>query len=182
MKHDEIKPNEKKNVDDIIITNIEESHHSQSIKNYYFMHRRFAHFESKIFIKLHEVITHFSVLRLKHKKACFIYFIKKIKKKINHIITSKKNKILNLIFINAYKSLSKSLIENITFLKIIDNRLRKIWIIYIKNKKSISAKLDTWKIIIKLQIEKKLKVIRLNNALELLSFIKDWIKKYKLAL
>ena len=66
------------------------------------------------------------------------------------MIISRKNKILNLVFINAYKSFSKSLIENITFLKIIDNRLRKIWIIYIKNKKFISMKLDIWKIIVKL--------------------------------
>ena len=71
------------------------------------MHRRFAHFESKIFIKLHEVITYSFVLRLKHKKACFICLIKKIKKKINRVITSKKNEVLNLIFINACESLSK---------------------------------------------------------------------------
>ena len=126
MKYDETKLNEKKDIDDIIITNIEESHHSQSIKNYYLIYRRFAHFESKILIKLHEVIIHSLVLRFKHKKAYFIYFIKKMKKKINRVITSKKNEILNLIFINAYKSLSKNLIENITFLKIIDNRSRKI--------------------------------------------------------
>ena len=49
-----------------------------------------------------------------------------MKKKINRVIISRKNEILNLVFINAYKSFSKSLIENITFLKIIDNRLRKI--------------------------------------------------------
>ena len=105
-----------------------------------------------------------------------------MKKKINRVITLKKNEILNLVFINAYDSLSKSLVENITFLKIVDNRLRKIWIIYIKNKKFISAKLDTWKIIIKLQIERKLKVIRLNNVLKLLLLVKNWIKKYNLAL
>ena len=126
MKYNDIKLNEKKGFDDIIITNIEESHRSQSTKNYYFMYRRFVHFGSKILIKLHEVIIHSPVLRLKHKKAYFIYLIKKMKKKINRIITSRKNEILNLIFINAYKSLSKSLIKNITFLKIIDNRSRKI--------------------------------------------------------
>ena len=142
MKHNDIKLNEKKDVDDIIIMNIEEFYRSQSVKNYYFIYRRFAYFESKILIKLHEVIIYSFVLRFKHKKTCFIYLIKKIKKKINRVITSRKNKILNLIFINAYKSLSKSLVENITFLKIIDNRLRKIWIIYIKNKKFISTKLD----------------------------------------
>ena len=126
MKYNEIKLNEKEGVDNIIITNIEESHRSQSIKNYYFIYRRFAHFGSKILIKLHEVIIHLFVLRFKHKKACFIYLIKKIKKKINRVIILKKNEILNLVFINAYKSLSKSLVENIIFLKIIDNRLRKI--------------------------------------------------------
>ena len=106
------------------------------------MHRRFAYFESKILIKLHKVIIHSPVLRPKHKKTCLIYFIKKMKKKINRVITLKKNKILNLVFIDIYDSLSKSLIENITFLKIVDNRSRKIWIIYIKNKKFISTKLD----------------------------------------
>ena len=65
-----------------------------------------------------------------------------MKKKINRVIILRKNKILNLVFINPYKSLSKSFIENITFLKIIDNRSRKIWIIYIKNKKFILIKLD----------------------------------------
>ena len=49
-----------------------------------------------------------------------------MKKKINRVITLRKNKVLNLVFIDIYKSLSKSLIKNITFLKIIDNRLRKI--------------------------------------------------------
>ena len=126
LKYNDIKLNEKKVIDDIIITNIEESYHSQSIKNYYFIHRRFAHFGSKILIKLHEVIIYFFVLRFKYKKACFIYLIKKIKKKINRVITLKKNEILNFVFINACESLSKSLIKNITFLKIIDNRSRKI--------------------------------------------------------
>ena len=75
---------------------------------------------------LTEIIIYFFVLRFKHKKTCFTCLIKKIKKKINRIITLKKNKILNFVFINVYKSLSKSLIKNITFLNIIDNRSRKI--------------------------------------------------------
>ena len=133
LKYKKIKSNEKEDVDDIIITNIEEFQRSQLIKNYYFMHRRFAHFESKIFIKFHEIITYSFILRFKYKKTCFIYFIKMMKKKINRVIILRKNKILNLVFIDAYKSLSKSFIENITFLKIIDNRSRKIWIIYIKS-------------------------------------------------
>ena len=126
LKYKKIKSNEKEDVDDIIITNIEEFQRSQLIKNYYFMHRRFAHFESKIFIKFHEIITYSFILRFKYKKTCFIYFIKMMKKKINRVIILRKNKILNLVFIDAYKSLSKSFIENITFLKIIDNRSRKI--------------------------------------------------------
>ena len=89
------------------------------------MHRRFAYFESKIFIKFHEVIIYSFILRFKYKKTCFICFIEKIKK-INRVITLRKNEILNLVFINAYILFSKSFIENITFLKIIDNRSRKI--------------------------------------------------------
>ena len=65
-----------------------------------------------------------------------------MKKKINRVITLRKNEVLNLVFIDACESLSKSFVENITFLKIIDNRSRIIWIIYIKNKKFISTELD----------------------------------------
>ena len=114
-----MKLNKKKDVDDIIITNIEESQRLQLIKNYYLIYRRFAYFESKIFIKLYEIIIYFSILRFKYKKTCLIYFIKKMKKKINHMITLRKNEILNFVFINIYELLSKNLVENITFLKII---------------------------------------------------------------
>ena len=86
-KYKNIKSNEKRDIDDIIITNIQKFQLLQSIKNYYFMHRRFAYFESKIFIKLYEIIIYSLILRLKHKKTCFIYFIKKMKKKINRVIT-----------------------------------------------------------------------------------------------
>ena len=126
LKYKNFKSNEKEDIDDIIITNIEKFHRLQSIKDYYLIYRRFVYFESKILIKLYEVIIYSLVLRFKHKKTCFTYLIKKMKKKINHIITLKKNEILNLVFINVYKSLLKSLIKNITFLKIIDNRSRKI--------------------------------------------------------
>ena len=57
LKHKKIKSNEKKDIDDIIIINIEESQRSQLIKNYYLIYRRFVHFESKILIKLYEVIV-----------------------------------------------------------------------------------------------------------------------------
>ena len=66
----------------------------------------------------------------------------KKKKKINRVIILRINEILNLVFIDAYELFSKSFIKNITFLKIIDNSLRKIWITYIKNKKFISTKLN----------------------------------------
>ena len=90
------------------------------------MYRRFVYFKSKIFIKLYEIITHFFILYFKNKKTCFTYFIKIMKKRINRVIISRKNKILNFIFINTCELFLKSFIKNITFLKIIDNRSRKI--------------------------------------------------------
>ena len=76
LKYKKTKLNEKEDVDDIIITNIEKSQRLQSIKNYYLIYRRFAHFESKILIKLYKIIIYFFIFRFKHKKTCFIYFIK----------------------------------------------------------------------------------------------------------
>ena len=146
------------------------------------MYRRFAYLNSNIIVKLHEVITYSFIRRSKHRIPCSTYVIEKMKKKINRVVTSRKENILNLVLIDACESLSKSLVENITFLEIVDNYSRKIWTICTKNRKSILVELDIWKTTVKFQIERKLKVIRLDNALELLSIVRNWVKKYDLIL
>ena len=146
------------------------------------MHRRFAHLNSNIIIKLYEVITYSLIRRSKHKISCSTCAVEKMKKKINRVVTLRKKNILNLISIDACESLSKSLVKNIIFLEIVDNYSRKIWTICTKDRKSISVELDTWKTIMELQTGRKLKVIRLDNALELLSIVRDWVKKYDLIL
>ena len=80
LKFKKTKFNKKEDIDDIIITNIEKSQRSQSIKNYYLIYRRFVYFESKIFIKLYKIIIYSFILRFKYKKTCLIYFIKKNEK------------------------------------------------------------------------------------------------------
>ena len=85
------------------------------------MHRRFTYLRRNIIIKLYKVITYRSIYRLKYKDLYTIYVIKKIKKKITRIVISRKNKILDLIFINICDSLLKSLINNIIFLEIVNN-------------------------------------------------------------
>ena len=85
------------------------------------MYRRFAHLNFNIIVKLYEVITHSPIRKPKYKLPYSIYVISKIKKKINYMITPRKNGVLNLISINTYKSLLTSLADNTTFLKIVDN-------------------------------------------------------------
>ena len=88
------------------------------------MHKRFTYLKKNIIIKLYKVTTYRPIYRSKYKDLYTIYIIKKIKKKITRIVISRKNKILNLIFINAYNSLLKSLINNIIFLEIVNNYSR----------------------------------------------------------
>ena len=146
------------------------------------MHRRFAYLNSNIIVKLHEVITYSSVRRPKHRISYSMCAVEKMKKKINRVVTLRKKNILNLISIDACGSLSKSLVGNTIFLEIVDNHSRKIWTICTKNRKSIPVELDIWKTTVKLQTGRKLKVIRLDNISELLSIVRDWVKKYDLIL
>ena len=125
-----------------IITPEEEIQQSQSAKDYFLMHRRFTYLGRSIIIKLHEVTTYRPIHRLKYKGPYTTCVIEKMKKKITRIVTSRKDEILDLIFINACGPLSKSLINNIIFLEIVNNYSRMHWRIYTKNKKLISMKLD----------------------------------------
>ena len=90
------------------------------------MYRRFVYLNSNIIVKLYEVIIYSSIRKLKHRLSCSIYVIDKIKKKINRVITSRKDGVLDLISINVCESLLISLADNTTFLKIVDNHSRKI--------------------------------------------------------
>ena len=121
----------------------EEIQQSQSAKDYFIMHRRFAHMGRSIITKLHKDITHQHIFGPKHKDSYATCVTRKIKKKITRVVTPRKNRILDLISINACGPLPKSLINNITFLEIVDNHSRKHWRIYTKNRKSIPAELDT---------------------------------------
>ena len=90
------------------------------------MYRRFAHFNSNIIAKLHKVTTHRPVQRPKHKSLYATCTIRKTKKKINRVVALRKDNLLDLISINVYRPLLKSLVGNTTFLKIVDNHSRKV--------------------------------------------------------
>lgn len=71
--------------------------------------------------------------------------IEKTKKKINCVIILRKNNLLDLILINIYELLLKSLVDNTIFLKIVDNYSRKVETICTKDRKSISSELNIYK-------------------------------------
>ena len=103
----------------------EEIQPSQSAKDYFLMHRRFAYLGTNTIIRLYKVTTHQSIHRSKHRGPCEIYVIGKMKKKITRIVASRKDGILDLILIDVYNPFLKSLIDNTTFLKIVNNHFRK---------------------------------------------------------
>lgn len=154
----------------------------QSVNDYFLMHRRFAHFGSNLISKLHKVTTHRKIRRPKTKPPCPSCSIGKMKKKINREVVPRKDEILDLISIDACGPLPFSLTGNSYFLQIVDNRSRKTWIICTKDRKSIVRELNTWKKVVELQSNKKLKAVRLDNAKELLSIVNQWVKECGLIL
>ena len=154
----------------------------QLAREYFLIHRRFAHFNSNIIAKLYKVTTYRPVQRPKYKSLYATCTIGKTKKKINRIVALRKDNLLDLISINICGLLLKSLVGNTTFLEIVDNYSRKVWTICTKDRKSIPSELDTWKTTVELQTGQKLKAVRLDNAMELLSVVKEWVKKYGLTL
>lgn len=170
---------------EVITTDTEESSlepEPYSVKDYFLMHRRFAHLNSSIIAKLHEVTTHAPIRKPKHRTPCPTCAIGKMKKRINRMVTPRKDEILDLVSIDACGPLPKSLVGNTTFLEIVDNRSRKIWTICTKDRKSIPAQLDIWKKTVELQTGRQLKAVRLDNALELLKIVKEWVIKCGLIL
>lgn len=155
---------------------------SQSAKDYFLMHRRFAHLGSKTITNLHEVTTHQPIYRPKHKGPCTTCAIGKMKKKITRVVAPRKDEILDLVSIDSCGPLPRSLVGNTTFLELVDNHSRKHWRICTKDRKSVTSDLDAWKVTVELQTGKQLKAIRLDNALELLAVVKLWVKKYGLTL
>ena len=126
IKQSVVTASEVEDVDKDMIDIEEGSYQAQIAKDYFLMHRRFAYLNSNIIIKLYEVITYSFIRRSKYKISYLTCAIKKIKKKINRVVTLRKKNILNLILIDTCKSLSKSLIKNTIFLEIVDNYSRKI--------------------------------------------------------
>ena len=64
--------------------------------------------------------------RSKYKSLCATCVIGKTKKKINRMVALRKDNLLDLISINVYKLLLKSLVGNTTFLEIVDNYSQKV--------------------------------------------------------
>ena len=126
IKQSVVTASEVEDVDKDMIDIEEGSYQAQIAKDYFLMHRRFAYLNSNIIVKLHEVITYSPIRRPKHRTSCSTCAIEKMKKKINRVVTSRKKNILNLVSIDACGPLSKSLVENTTFLEIVDNHSRKI--------------------------------------------------------
>ena len=149
----------------------------QSTKDYFLMHRRFAHFGTGLINKLHKVTTHTKINTPKTSKICSSCAVGKMKKEINRTVVPRKEGILDLVSVDVCGPLPKSYDGNIYFLNIVDNCSRYTWTICTKDRKSIPSHLDVWKKSEELKTERKVKSIRLDNAKELLSIVNKWVKE-----
>jgi hypothetical protein len=84
---------------------------------------------------------------------------------------------LALIQFDIARPFHKSLRGNKYFLLIIDNWTRKNWVIPLPSKSEATQELRTWKVMVKKEVDEKIKAARSDNAPELLLTIEGWRQK-----
>ena len=147
-------------------------------QNYILMHRRLAHLGPQVISKLHLVTTHNQVFLPKKKFVCSSCAKGKMKRSINHVVADRKEERLALISLDACGPLPLSHAKNAYFIEVVDNHTRKVWTLPVPDRKSIPSVLDEWKAHVELEIDKKIKAVRLDNASEHKVLLASWSKKH----
>ena len=91
-----------------------------------------------------------------------------------HQLIERKFHILTLVFIEICDSLSFLRLDHEYFHEIINNRFWRTWYISLRQRSDASKVLYKWKLMIELQNEIKLQVIRNDNVKKLKFILNEW--------
>ena len=129
-----------------------ENNTSSKKRDFYTLwHRRSDHLKSAKLKNFHKVTTlKKSILIIEQRESCEVCSITKMINKRNRHLIERKTQILKLIFIDICDSLLTSRLNYEYFLKIVDNRSRKTWILSLRNRAKEVKALRKWKLKIEL--------------------------------
>jgi hypothetical protein len=152
---------------------------NNDLKRYTLMHRRFGHCGPEKLRRLHRVsnITKIRVPGHAMRSPCGVCKLAKLKKTIHKQLSPWKDRILELVSIDACGPLPKSLRGNTIFGQIVDNASRKEWSIAAKSRDELVMKLRHWKTRVENECGLKVGRVRVDNASEFVSLVKDWSQK-----
>ena len=158
-------------------SNFENNTSSKKRDFYTLWHRRSDHLKSAKLKNFHKVTTlKKSILIIEQRESCEVCSITKMINRRNRHLIERKTQILKLIFIDICDSLLTSRLNYEYFLKIVDNRSRKTWILFLRNRAKEVKALRKWKLRIELQCQIKLLTIRNDNVLKLKFILNEWCK------
>ena len=147
-------------------------------KDFVLMYRRFGHMGNEVLRNIHHVTDHGPIQLLNEKHICSSCQIGKITRHVNHAVAKRRDNILDLVLGDTCGPFPKSISGNTYFVNLVDNATRRRWTIPVPDRKSIPERLDAQKSAVELQTNRKLKALRVDNALEFNSLLTEQGKKW----
>ena len=142
-------------------------------KDFVLMYRRFGYMGNKVLRNIHHIIDHGPIQLPNEKYICSSCQIGKITQHINYIVAERRDNILNSVSGNTCGPFPKSISGNAYFVNLVDNAIRRRWTIPVPDRKSIPKRLNTWKSVVELQTNRKLKALRVDNTSEFNSLLTE---------
>ena len=152
-------------------------------KRFELWHRRFAHCDPEKLRYLHKVTNLKERIRIPssaRRSPCEVCKLSKLRNQIRKSLSPWKETILELVSVDACGPLPRTLRGNEYFGQIVDNATRKAWIIPAKSRIDLVRRLRAWKIKVERQTSMQIGAIRIDNATELKSLLKEWSDEYGL--
>ena len=153
-------------------------------KRFELWHRRFAHCDPEKLRYLHKVTDLKQKIQIPsnaNRKPCEVCKLSKLRNRIRKELSPWKDSILELISIDACGPLPRTLKGNEYFGQIVDNATRKAWVIPAKSRSDLVRLLRVWKVKVERQTGLQIGAIRIDNATEFKSLLKEWSDEYGLS-
>ena len=152
-------------------------------KRFELWHRRFAHCDPEKLRYLHKVTglkKRIQIPSSAKRSPCEVCKLSKLRNRIRKELSPWKETILELVSVDACGPLPRTLKGNEYFGQIVDNATRKSWTIPAKSRTDLVRLLRAWKIKVERQTSMQIGAIRIDNAAELKSLLKEWSNEYGL--
>ena len=152
-------------------------------KRFELWHRRFAHCDPEKLRYLHKVTDLKERIRIPSsakRGPCEVCKLSKLRNRIRKELSPWKDTILELVSVDACGPLPRTLRGNEYFGQLVDNATRKAWVIPAKSRTDLVRRLRAWKIKVEKETGMPIGAIRIDNAAELRSLLKEWSDEYGL--